>query len=57
MATQISRFFRDESGLEAVEYAVFTALIVAGVISALTTLAATIISNYNLTTTAVNGGG
>jgi Flp pilus assembly pilin Flp len=48
------RFLKDEQGLEMAEYAVMTALIVAALILAVTTLSGAISSRFGEVTTAVN---
>jgi len=50
----LKKFVSDERGLETVEYAVMTALIVAAVITAVTALRSAIISRFTAVTAAVN---
>lgn len=54
---QLSRasFWADESGLETVEYAVMTALIVGTIVTALGLLAGAISARFDTTTTVLNG--
>jgi Flp pilus assembly pilin Flp len=44
----LARFIRDEAGLEAVEYAVITALIVSALIAAVALLADALVDHYDL---------
>jgi Flp pilus assembly pilin Flp len=50
----MKRFFKDERGLETVEYAVMTALIVAVIITAITALATAIGARFDDVTTVIN---
>lgn len=55
MLAAIKRFVKDESGLETVEYAVMTALIVAALIAAIGLLAAAITGRFGAVTDTVDG--
>ena len=55
MFTAIRRFVNDERGLETVEYAVMTALIVATLITAIGVLATALSTRFGEVTTKVNG--
>jgi Flp pilus assembly pilin Flp len=50
----LARFIRDEAGLEAVEYAVMTALIVSALIAAVALLADALVDHYDLVGDAVD---
>lgn len=50
----VKRFVSNEAGLETVEYAVMTALVVAAVITAVVALRTAIIGRFDAVTTAVN---
>jgi len=52
----LKNFVRDESGLETVEYAVMTALIIGGVIVAIGLLALAIQGRFTTTTETVSTG-
>ncbi len=51
----ISTFMRDEKGLETVEYAVMTALIVAALVTAIGLLSAAISGRFDTVTGVVDG--
>ena len=53
----IRRFVRNDEGLETVEYAVMTALVVAAMVTAITLLANAITSRFNQTASTINGIG
>lgn len=50
----LTRFGRDERGLETVEYAVMTALVVAAVVTAVVALRTAIVARFTAVTAAVN---
>jgi pilus assembly protein Flp/PilA len=52
----IKRFFQDESGISAVEYALLLALIGAGIAAAAFTLGGQVSTNIGDATTALQGG-
>ena len=52
---KVERFMRDERGLETVEYAVLTSLIVVSLIAAVTALGTAMRSRFNGTTNTING--
>lgn len=54
MLASIKRFVKDEQGLETVEYAVMTALIVAGLILAISTLGGTVKKKFVDVETAID---
>lgn len=51
----LQKFLRDEKGLELVEYAVMTALIVAVIVTAITVLSAAISNRMDEVTTVIDG--
>ena len=53
----LKRFIREEDGLETVEYAIMTALIVAGVLTAIGLLAGAVETRFTDTATTVSGAG
>ncbi len=53
----LKRFLRDESGLELVEYAVMTALIVAALVTAITVLSGSISGRFGEVKTTIDGVG
>ena len=55
MSRLLKRFVADERGLETVEYAVMTALIVAVLVTAIGTLSGAISTRFGETTTTING--
>jgi Flp pilus assembly pilin Flp len=55
MSALIKRFVKDEQGLETVEYAVMTALIVAALILAIGALSTAVTGRFNSTATDVSG--
>ena len=55
MITLFKAFVSDEKGLETVEYAVMTALIVAAVVTAIGLLAAAVTGRFGTVTGTVNG--
>jgi Flp pilus assembly pilin Flp len=57
MKSFINKFVSDEKGLETVEYAVMTALVVAAMVTAITLLANAITNRFNQTATTINGIG
>ena len=56
MMTVLKRFLMEEEGLETVEYAVMTALIVGAVIVAVGALAVTIGNRFDEVRTTIGGG-
>jgi len=52
MSCLISRFVRDESGMETVEWAVVAALIVAGLVTVISGLGTNVTNKFNLLKTA-----
>ena len=59
MLKTVKQFISDEKGLETVEYAVMTALVVAGMVAAITALSAAIVGQFNDTADTITniGGG
>ena len=58
MMEKLIRFFKDEDGLESVEYALLAVLIALGIIGGVTALATWINGTFNnVATTAPPGGG
>ena len=55
MSGLLKRFVADERGLETVEYAVMTALIVAAMVTAITLLSGAITSRFGETQTVIDG--
>lgn len=55
MKAVLKRFLSDESGLETVEYAVMTALVVAAMVAAITALSGAIIGQFNDTQAVIDG--
>ena len=53
----LKRFFKDERGVETIEYAVMTALIVAALVSAFALLVAAMGGRFTGTAATVNGVG
>lgn len=51
----IKQFLADEQGLETVEYAVMTALIVAALVTAITALSGAVSTRFAAVTTTVSG--
>ena len=51
----VKRFVKDEQGLETVEYAVMTALIVAAMVIAITALSSAVTDRFGETEDVVNG--
>jgi Flp pilus assembly pilin Flp len=51
----LKRFFKDEQGLETVEYAVMTALIVAAMVTAIGLLAAAITGRFSAVEGVISG--
>lgn len=49
----LKRFIREEEGLETVEYAVMTALIVAALVTAITTLSGAVSTRFGAVSTTV----
>ena len=56
MSATLKRFVNDERGLETVEYAVMTALIVAGLVLAIAALGNAVKNKFSGVTNDVNGG-
>lgn len=54
MKAMLKRFIADERGLETIEYAVMTALIVAVLITAIGTLSSAVSNRFGVTTTQIN---
>lgn len=52
----IKNFLKDESGLELSEYAVAAALVVAGLVTAFTTLGSTVKGKISSLTTSISSG-
>ena len=57
MKSFVKKFVSDDKGLETVEYAVMTALVVAAMVTAITLLANAITTRFNQTATTINGIG
>ena len=57
VARQLKRFWNDEQGLETVEYAIITGLIVAATITAIGLLGAWVTGQFNTVNTTVGAGG
>ncbi len=51
------RFMKDEKGLETVEYAIMTALVVTGVVAAIAALSSAIISKFSQVQGVVSSSG
>ena len=56
MFSALRRFVRNEEGMETVEWAVLAALIVAGLIGAITALGTNVLSAFNKLASATTGG-
>ena len=57
MEALFKRFIKEEEGLETVEYAVMTALIIAGVVAAIVALRGAIEGRFGETETVINEAG
>ena len=55
MWSLLKRFMSDEQGLETVEYAVMTALVVAAMVTAITALSAAITARFGATEAVISG--
>ena len=55
MLNVVKRFLADERGLETVEYAVMTALIVAAMVTAITLLSGAVTGRFGETQTVIDG--
>ncbi len=57
LLTQCKRFWKDERGLETVEYAIITGLIVAATVTAIGILGAWVSGKFGQVNTALGAGG
>ncbi len=57
MVSFLKRFIKDEQGLETVEYAVMTALVVAAMVAAITALSNAITTRFGETQAVIDGIG
>ena len=57
MVSLLNRFVKDEQGLETVEYAVMTALVVAAMVAAITALSGAITARFGATQSVIEGIG
>jgi Flp pilus assembly pilin Flp len=57
MKSFAKKFISDDRGVESVDYAVMTALVVAAMVTAITLLANAITNRFNQTATTINGIG
>ena len=55
MMSMLKRFLSDEKGLETVEYAVMTALVVAAMVAAITALSGAITARFGEVETVIEG--
>ena len=57
MLSMLKRFVKDDQGLETVEYAVMTALVVAAMVAAITALSGAITARFGATQTVIENIG
>ena len=57
MLSMLKRFVKDDQGLETVEYAVMTALVVAAMVAAITALSGAITARFGATQSVIEGIG